>query len=54
MAKEEKEVIELPKPSDKMGTVVQILEEKLTREYQITLEELRKKTIKIKNGEVSL
>lgn len=42
------------KPSIKTEIAVIMLEEKLTREYQIPLEELRKKTITIKNGEVTV
>ena len=40
--------------SDKLGVAVRLLEEKLTREYDLTLEELRKSTVTIKNGQVSI
>lgn len=39
---------------DKLRGVLAILEEKICREYSLTLEELRKATITIKNGEVTL
>ena len=38
----------------KLGSVVKLLEEKLCREYDITIEELHKLTIVIKNGEVTV
>jgi len=43
------------KPSaSKVDAAVRLLEEKLTREYDMSLEELRKSTITIKNGEVTV
>lgn len=44
---------EQPKAS-KVDVAVRLLEEKLTREYELTREELRKATITIKNGEVTV
>jgi hypothetical protein len=44
---------EQPKAS-KVDVAVRLLEEKLTREYELTLEELRQATITIKNGEVTV
>lgn len=38
----------------KMNGLIAILEEKLCREYNLDLEQLRKATITIKNGEVTL
>jgi hypothetical protein len=40
--------------SDKVGVAVRLLEEKLAREYEMSLEELRKATITIKNGEITV
>lgn len=40
--------------SDKVDAAVRLLEEKLTRELDMSLEELRKATITIKNGEVTV
>jgi hypothetical protein len=37
-----------------VGVVVRLLEEKLTREYDMSLEELRQATITIKNGEITV
>jgi hypothetical protein len=43
------------KPVDnRVDVAVRLLEEKLTREYGLSLEELRKATITIKNGEVTV
>lgn len=43
------------KPSmNKVEAAVRLLEEKLCREYSLSVEELRKKTITIKNGEVTV
>lgn len=43
------------KPSaSKVDVAVRLLEEKLTREYDVTLEELRASTITIKDGEVTI
>jgi hypothetical protein len=43
------------KPLDnRVDVAVRLLEEKLTREYGLSLEELRKATITIKNGEVTV
>jgi hypothetical protein len=43
------------KPSaSKVDVAVRLLEEKLSREYDMSLEELRKATITIKNGEVTV
>lgn len=49
--KEEKEQ-ELP--DNKLEAVLNILEEKLSREFGITVEELRKKVITIKNRKVTI
>ena len=38
----------------KTDTAVTLLEEKLCREYSLTLDELRQATITIKNGEVTV
>lgn len=38
----------------KTETAVTLLEEKLCREYSLTLDELRQATITIKNGEVTV
>jgi hypothetical protein len=40
--------------SEQVGVAVRLLEEKLCREYSLSVEELRKKTITIKNGEVTV
>lgn len=45
---------EVQKPASKIPNIISILEEKITREYEITLEELRKKTITIKNNEITI
>ena len=45
---------ELEKPSNKMGAAIQLLEEKLTKEYNLTIDELRQSTITIKDGEVAV
>lgn len=39
---------------NKLDSSVLLLEEKLCREYNLTLEELRASTITIKNGEVTV
>lgn len=38
----------------KTDTAVTLLEEKLCREYSLTLDELRQATVTIKNGEVTV
>lgn len=40
--------------ASKLDVAVRLLEEKLCREYSLSIEELRKKTITIKNGEVTV
>lgn len=40
--------------SNKVDVAVRLLEEKLCREYDMSIEELRKATITIKNGEVTV
>ena len=43
------------KPSaSKVDVAVRLLEEKLTREYDMSLEELRKSVVTIKNGQVTV
>jgi len=43
------------KPSaSKVVAIVRLLEEKLTREYDMSIEELQKSTITIKNGEITV
>ena len=43
------------KPVDnKVDVAVRLLEEKLSREHGLTIEELRKATITIKNGEITV
>ncbi len=43
------------KPSaSKVDVAVRLLEEKLTREYDMSIEELQKSTITIKNGEITV
>lgn len=46
--------VEKPSSSSKVDVAVRLLEEKLCREYEISQEELRKATITIKNGEVTV
>jgi hypothetical protein len=46
--------MEVQPVSDKVQSAVRLLEEKLCREYDMTVEELRKATITIKNGEVTV
>lgn len=48
------ENMEVQPSSSKVDAAVRLLEEKLCREYDMTLEELRKATITIKNGEVTV
>lgn len=38
----------------KIAVAVRLLEEKLCREYDLSLEELQKKTITIKGGEITV
>lgn len=45
---------ELEKPSNKIGAAIRLLEEKLTKEYNLTIDELRQSTITIKNGDVTV
>jgi len=40
--------------ANKLDFAVRLLEEKLCREYCLSIEELRKKTITIKGGEVTV
>ena len=40
--------------ANKLDVAVRLLEEKLCREYDLSLEQLRKATITIKNGEVTV
>lgn len=40
--------------SNKVDVAVRLLEEKLCREYSLSVEELRKTTITIKDGEVTV
>ncbi len=43
------------KPSaSKVDVAVRLLAEKLTREYDMSIEELQKSTITIKNGEITV
>lgn len=46
--------MEVQPVSDKVQSAVRLLEEKLCREYDMTVEELRKATITIKNGQVTV
>lgn len=46
--------MEVNPSASKVDVAVRLLEEKLTREYDMSLEELRKTTITIKNGEVTV
>ncbi len=46
--------MEVQPVSDKVQSAVRLLEEKLCREYEMSLEELRKATVTIKNGEVTV
>lgn len=46
--------MEVRPSTSKVDVAVRLLEEKLTREYEMSLEELRKATITIKNGEVTV
>lgn len=48
------ENMEVQPSSNKVDAAVRLLEEKLCREYDMTLEELRKATITIKNGEITV
>lgn len=48
------ENMEVQPSSSKVDAAVRLLEEKLCREYDMTLEELRKATITIKNGVVTV
>jgi hypothetical protein len=48
------ENMEVQPVSDKVQSAVRLLEEKLCREYDMTVEELRKATITIKNGQVTV
>ena len=48
------ETMEIQPSSSNVDVAVRLLEEKLTREYDMTLEELRKSTITIKNGEITI
>lgn len=48
------ENMEVQPSSSKVDAAVRLLEEKLCREYDMTLEELRKATITIKNGQVTV
>lgn len=46
--------MEVQPASNKVQSAVRLLEEKLCREYEMSLEELRKATVTIKNGEVTV
>jgi len=46
--------MEVQPVSDKVQSAVRLLEEKLCREYDLTTEELKKATITIKNGEITV
>jgi hypothetical protein len=46
--------MEVKPKADKVQVAVRLLQEKLTREYEVSLEELRKSTITIKNGEITV
>ncbi len=46
--------MEVKPSSDKLGVAVRLLEEKLSREYGMSTEELHKATITIKDGEVTV
>lgn len=48
------ENMEVQPVSDKVQSAVRLLKEKLCREYEMTVEELDKATITIKNGEVTV
>jgi len=48
------QMAEVQPVASKVDVAVHLLEEKLTREYGLGLEELRKATITIKNGEVTV
>ncbi len=52
--KEEQPVEEIQPVSSKISSAILLLEEKLCREYDLSLEELRASTITIKNGEVTV
>lgn len=45
---------ELQPVANKVDVAIRLLEEKLCREYSLSIEELRKATITIKNGEVTV
>lgn len=45
---------EIKPKADKVQVAVRLLEEKLTREYEVSLGELRKSVITIKNGAISV
>jgi hypothetical protein len=46
--------MEVQPSSNKVDAAVLLLVEKLCREYDMTLEELRRATITIKNGEITV
>lgn len=50
----EKKEATVVKPVSKTDVAVRLLEEKLCREYGLSQEELRKSTITIKDGEVTV
>ncbi|UOF80560.1 hypothetical protein [Caudoviricetes sp.] len=54
MSKKEETQEEVQPVSTKIASAVLLLEEKLFREYDLSLEELRASTITIKNGEVTV
>jgi hypothetical protein len=54
MSKREETQEEVRPVSTKIASAVLLLEEKLCREYDLSLEELRASTITIKNGEVTV
>lgn len=54
MSKKEEIQEEIQPVSSKVASAILLLEEKLCREYDLSLEELRASTITIKNGEVTV
>lgn len=54
MAKETIELSATVSKPKKLETAVLLMEEKVSREFGLSIEEVRGKTIKIKNGEVSI
>lgn len=54
MAKETIELSATVNKPKKLDTAVLLMEEKVSREFGLSIEEVRAKTIKIKNGEVTI